>query len=347
MTDSTVRNTAPASGSTQFMNVNTGSEVIISRSEFSDNDTRLFKISNGSLQFSDSKVEKTVSPESPGAVFYVDATGQLDIYNSEFLTNKVENQTDSDAGVVRNSGTANIYNSRFEGNSATLGTTPGAGAVANSIGATMTVKNSEFVSNSSRSGGAIYDGNGSKSLTIDNTIFTGNTAIGVGGAIASNSDQHLTITDSVFGSNVAEIHGGAIRLVSSGAVIKNTDFISNTAGHYGGAVSVDGTSTNKVIIAADQGISEFKGNIANGESNAIWLINSNVYLTSSKSGQLHIADKIGSNTINNQVIINAADTVTEAFLSDASGVVQIEDTISDATVKVEGGTLKLGSWGKH
>ena len=105
-----------------------------------------------------------------------------------------------------------------------------------------TLKNCIFENNSGSYGGAIYIGYGAN---IQNCTFISNSASRFGGAIYSDFNYNFNhnvnlINDSKFISNSA-VEGGAI--YGQSLNITNSEFISNTASFYGGALNIRGYNT--------------------------------------------------------------------------------------------------------
>ncbi|MBR5154151.1 MAG: autotransporter domain-containing protein [Alphaproteobacteria bacterium] len=120
----------------------------------------------------------------------------------------------------------------------------GAKDLAGNNGGVMTISDSTFTGNKAGEkghGGAILD---SGTLTVSNTTFKNNEAY-VSGAIgqANNATGSMTIENSIFEENYATADAGALGIYKS-AIVKNTQFIGNTAGldtpTYKGASDSDG-----------------------------------------------------------------------------------------------------------
>jgi predicted outer membrane repeat protein len=129
----------------------------------------------------------------------------------------------------------------------------GEGAAIHS-GGTVTVINSEFISNSSQSsGGAIFI-HPTGRVTVKNSRFVNNSAVGAGGAIAVQQNWSLSVEETTFDNNSA-LSGGAISIVNSNggngtAVnIRNSLFASNTASNgVGGAIQSVYFSNSPAVI---------------------------------------------------------------------------------------------------
>jgi len=150
----------------------------------------------------------------------------------------------------------------------------------------LTVINSHFVGNQTTFyGGAI--GTQGISLTIVNSTFSDNKSFGYGGAIHAEN-TNVFILNSTFTNNFARQGGGAIYLGSSvRANIHDSDFISNSASMFGGAIQnfatltitngrmddnrtlTDGGSiwNDGILTLSDMTLTN---NLADGDGEAIW-----------------------------------------------------------------------------
>ncbi|MCB0037439.1 MAG: hypothetical protein KDE51_25585, partial [Anaerolineales bacterium] len=101
-------------------------------------------------------------------------------------------------------------------------------------------------------GGLYIQGN----VTVDRSTFLGNIMNGfhtdMGGGGGVKSDGYVTVTNSLFQENscVNGCYGGSI-YAKKGLTISNTEFISNSAEHFGGAAFTHGTAyiTNSTFIS--------------------------------------------------------------------------------------------------
>ena len=315
-------------------------DVMITRSDISGSERKALNALNGNVVISDSKIHDNTYSGQGGAVFN---RGSLTVYNSEFLNNRTSKADNADGGAIFNDGTVVVNNSYFVGNgSDSMNASDNGGAIETKSESSLTVNDSKFINNNSGTGGAIYASENAL-LSVSGSEFKNNTAIN-GGAVAASSGTTVEVTHSVFEGNESSGNGGAIlsSTASSGSfAIENSKFINNTSAVYGGAISVNGTTT----ISADSGITEFSGNTANGESNAIHVASGTLNLTASKAGQINIEDKITAADISNNININSAVPTVNGKTSTGDGLVNIENTISNASVNLHGGTLQLGSYG--
>ena len=279
------------------------------------------------------------------------------VTNNTFDTNysKAESTWTSASGYANAQGGA-IYNYK----SSTTG-------VGNSIldVENTTLKNN-YVNASSASGyanaqgGAIYNsstGTQIAKVTIDGGTFNDNYAqatakgnsastyaYGYGGAIYNTGA--LNITDSSFNRNNANAtgttastfaygRGGAI--YNTGATtITNTTFADNTAKSQGGAIYNSGT----LKLVADNGTTSFTGNKANNVPNSLYLAGGTTYLNAGNGGIMTFSDKIASSAISNVININQTGL---GLVS--GGEVIFNENVSDSTINVYNGMLRLGTTG--
>ncbi len=177
----------------------------------------------------------------------------LQVTDTEFISNT----STVDCGAA-SAGSAIVNGSRFESNQA-IGQGGGL-CVGPLVDAALLLSNTDFLSNTSHYGGAVY----ASRVTINGGHFEGNSAA-AGGAIAGVGS--IAITNTEFINNLASSGSGSIsagtailinaRFVrnqaSNGAgggigtfgalTAMNTDFISNTASTTGGGAYAGGTLT--------------------------------------------------------------------------------------------------------
>ena len=161
--------------------------------------------------------------------------GTLEVVNSTFTGNSAW-----EGGTIYNAGDATITAGRFISNSAV----ESGGAIRNGTGApgtsaTLTINASEFIGNSARYGGAIYNdalNPGWAHATIRSSTFSGNSAAFLGRAITARGNSApvvtLEIETSTFSGNDA---GGAEEAIYSlGAIVEIT---ASTLSGSGAALS--------------------------------------------------------------------------------------------------------------
>ncbi len=218
-----------------------------------------------------------------GGAVAILASGELNVYNSEFTNNEVSvYEKDNDesisgrGAVIYSFGELNVYNSSFTNNHATK-----AGAIYNYRETHLT--DTTFEGNTASTlGGAIYIPSSTvASVYTNNVSFKGNSAAS-GGAIYAAGP--IDFTDTSFVENEAtSSNGGAIYLTGKKTSKKsleaeNVTFTNNTAAKAGGAiyiVTADGTDSdgNAIEIGAETLLTNaiFTGNKANaGHGGAVW-----------------------------------------------------------------------------
>jgi hypothetical protein len=197
----------------------------------------------------------------------------LSVSSGKFNLNNITIQKGKgnfNGGAIINgsTGTVTISNTNFLSNTA-----PSAGADAGAIlnsgtGATLNIWNSSFTANlSSDQGGAIHVSAGNVSIT--GTTFISNTARdagGLGGAIA-NAGGVVTITNSSFSLNRSNSSGGAIESFSiSGLRVTNSTFDDNATNNNGDGGAIDNAGITGVVTITS---SSFSNNIAQGRGGAV------------------------------------------------------------------------------
>ncbi len=282
--------------------------------------------------------------------------GNLTIIASKFISNTAANGA---GGAIYTAGTAVISDSLFSGNkSSDIG-----GAILND--SSLTLSNTSFLDNASlhneggainnrrelnitgniddlnasvflgnsaqKSGGAIYN---SDQLTINNVKFSENSSITESGGAIYNTGTGAA-SGSLFYKNSANINGGAISNTGSLKLI-NSSFIDNNAvSGRGGAIY---TQSNLQVIS-DNYISEYTGNTASGSPEAIYLANgSDFHLSAVNDGKIIFNDKINTETNTSNIYINNSSDLS----SSNYGMVVFNNTVSNASLNLFNGTMKLG-----
>ncbi len=145
------------------------------------------------------------------------------------------NNSASWGGAIVNYGSFTIKDGTFTSNSATTS----GGAIYNRSGATLTITNEDFKSNSALYGGAIINYG---TTSIADSLFIENTATGYyGGAIYNTTDCNITIHGTSFLDN-SSTYGGAIENVGT-ISLTDCSFFNNSAVTSGGAAENYGTLT--------------------------------------------------------------------------------------------------------
>ena len=150
-----------------------------------------------------------------------------------------------------------VNNTYFGYNSSKTG---GAITGSNANGCAIAINDSIFECNSATSyGGAIY-GEGAASFTVTGTTFTANTAPN-GGAVYVKGNASYADSDCVYENNSATSGGGALYLSSLGAVVSDVSVFTGNTAKNGGAIYTDGQSITMDITLND---ATFTNNVADG-----------------------------------------------------------------------------------
>ena len=118
------------------------------------------------------------------------------------------------------------------------------GAIDVSTNSSLTVKNSNFLNNSTGTtgfGGAIYSS--SATTTISNSFFSGNSGVSGGGALG-NAGGTVRITNSTFSGNTANNGGMALDLYNGNAHLNYLTIVGNSS-------TSNGSTTAGVVTNAD------------------------------------------------------------------------------------------------
>lgn len=287
------------------------------------------------------------------------------------------NHSHADGGVLYNSlynygDTSNssllIENSEFNENYSANGV---GGTIFNNIenyaaysSISTEITGSTFDSNHALSnGGALYNYSylygptSGLSTKITDSIFKNNySEEGSGGAISNLADGsgkynifNFEITGSTFDSNNSYQNGGAIYNQTSltgknsyaPMTIKNSTFTNNhSLEAYGGAIYHSGGTLNIIADGAD---TVFTGNTDSTGSNAIYIDKGYFNINAGNGGSVIFNDAINAN--NNYITVNFetdGGAKSPPIGTPYDGVVQINNTVSNADLALYNGTLKLG-----
>ena len=369
-----------------FYAIKNDGKLTINSGRFISNDGTLIEADNSTTTIKSNTIFSSNTAHFSGGVLSIDDSSMLIDSDVHFISNTAG--TSGGAIYIHESTSTINSNVIFSSNTAGLC----GGAISIDDSSMLIDSDVHFISNSALSldGGAIYSDD--STITIkSNVIFSSNTARD-GGAI-DNNDASLIIIDSEgqFLSNIADDYGGAINNsgrinIGSNAIFKfnkaknygggaicngfngitdyymeidsNSQFISNTANSYGGAICNSGILTINSgarfisniagsyggaiynvrilnLIANTDNI-EFTGNTANGVSSAIYN-SGTINLWVSKNADIIFNDRItGGNTIN----INSSTTTLNAV-----GKVILNEDMSGytGTVNLYGGEIELQS----
>lgn len=199
------------------------------------------QINSGSLTvvsstFSGNVVQTGVSSDTHGAAIQVSSMADVQIFDSTFSNNNMQNHTAGSGGAIALAdGTLSITRSIFSSNQALDG-----GAIQLGAGSAL-IEHSTFANNQAGYGGAIEDDGAS--FDIRTTTFSTNTAANDGGAIwlLFGSASAVSMVDrSQFSGNKANAAGGGAISCYSGANnaldALNSSFNGNQSGGHGGAI---------------------------------------------------------------------------------------------------------------
>ncbi|WP_409199396.1 Ig-like domain repeat protein [Methanobrevibacter sp. DSM 116169] len=227
------------------------------------------------------------------------------VINSIFINNSAIN---AGGAIWTESKNSKVVNTTFKDNSALH-----AGGAINIhiLSDNFTIKNSTFIDNDGRDGGAISNYMGNDFFVID-SIFNNNTAIFNGGAIYTNVNNSQ-VFNSTFTNNGAEFGGAIYSLGDFFVVNNNSQFIENDA-YNGGAIVNDGS--NSIINN-----SFFKDNFATNAGGAItnaYVLKSAKDLIISNSDFINNKANYGAVIYNMGLNLNVIDsnfTKNEAFFN--------------------------------
>lgn len=228
-----------------------------------------------------------------------------------------------------NEGTLTVTGGSFEGNTAKSA----AGAIYNADGAKLTVDGVSFKENKAKFGGAINNAKTASDkeaaiLTVKNSQFIGNTSLNSQGGAIRNQGTITEISGSTFKGNKASNGGainngewGQIKLITNSVFDGNEATLENTAAMDGGAILNRGT----IESIAD---STFTNNKTSGAGGAI-LNKNGAFLTFN-----------GTNTFtNNTAASKANDIHNSGTITVASGTTTLGSGYSQdaGSLTVQGG----------
>lgn len=212
---------------------------------------------------------KNTAIDKGGAIFNSDdktgAKGDLTLNNVDLKGNNA-----NFGGAIWNEGTLTVNGGSFEGNTAKSA----AGAIYNADGAKLTVDGVSFKENTAKFGGAINNAKTASDkdaaiLTVKNSQFIGNTSLNSQGGAIRNQGIITEISGSTFKGNKASNGGainngewGQIKLITNSVFDGNEATLENAAAMDGGAILNRGT----IESIAD---STFTNNKTSGAGGAI------------------------------------------------------------------------------
>ena len=223
----------------------------------------------GTTVISNVAMAGNTATDKGGAIFNSDdktgAKGDLTLNNVDLKGNKA-----TFGGAIWNAGTLTVTGGSFEGNKADNA----AGAIYNADGAKLTVDGVSFKENTAKFGGAINNAKTASvkeaaTLTVKNSQFIGNTSLNSQGGAIRNQGTITEISGSTFKGNKASNGGainngewGQIKLITNSVFDGNEATLKNTAARDGGAILNRGT----IESIAD---STFTNNKTSGAGGAI------------------------------------------------------------------------------
>lgn len=276
-----------------------------------------------------------------------------------------------------NNGTLTVTGGSFEGNTAD----EAAGAIYNADGAKLTVDGVSFKKNTAKFGGAINNAKTASdkeaaTLTVKNSQFIGNTSLNSQGGAIRNQGTITEISGSTFKGNKASNGGainngewGQIKLITNSVFDGNEATLENTAARDGGAILnrgtiesiADSTFTNNktsgaggAILNKDgasltfNGTNTFTNNTAASKANDIH--NSGTITVASGTTTLGsgYSQDAGSLTVQGGAALESLGTMeisggSVAFKDNSLFAVNGNNlTDSNAAITVDGGTLTVG-----
>ncbi len=201
-----------------------------------------------------------------------------------------------------------------------------AGAMSTGYDGTISIDDSEFVSNK-----ALYDGGAlgifAPNVTVTRTLFQNNSTVASadngsdgGGAVMIGGTANATFTDVQFIGNSSLARGGAVSIRTTGleTTFNNAKFASNTSGNFGGAIA----SVYKTTVSISD--SSFTNNSAGKAGGAIYNGKDSNY-----GAGVDVAPTLSTN--NGTINLSGTNTFTGNSASEKGGAI-----FNDA-----GGTLNL------
>lgn len=162
-----------------------------------------------------------------------------------------------------------------------------------------------------------------------NNIYVKNAFSNAGGPVAAldNNTAIFSAKNSVITNNTSKGDGGAFYVKNGTLTLENTTVSNNTSEGQGGAIYTEAT----VEIIADDAVSTFTGNTANGENNAIYVGAKEgvVNLTAKNNGTINMNDKIDGTEEGYKINVDG----------DSTGKININNTVKNATIQLNNGVL--------
>lgn len=199
--------------------------------------------------------------------------GLVEVSNSRFIGNSAEDEGGALWVDLNDEGTMTIDRTTFDGNSSLWEDGGAINQDTDDDGTFVRITNSRFTNNFADSDGGAMDLTDYAVLT--NNTFTGNSVEdGYGGALELNDDDSndalpyvFSVTGNTFTNNTTNggdcgtcgADGGAIS-VEARAIITGNQFVRNSAGDDGGAISLEDNSETAVSVISGNTFSENSSN---------------------------------------------------------------------------------------
>lgn len=229
-----------------------------------------------------------------GAGLYLINQTRATIDNTTILSNTLSNTATGYGGgmYVRAGSLVTMTNSSIQEHLLPSGF-DGRGAAAYLYDSTLTLDNTDVLSNTTQNLGGGMRLFGTSTLNVLNgSIFRNNRALGgVGGAVAATNTADINVSNAIFHANTASSHGGAFYLDSGALDFSGAwDLRYNTAGGNGGAIAIAGAGDAALRATGGPFTTYLAVNHANGNGGALSVANNNnieLYATSGSSLNLN------------------------------------------------------------
>jgi len=313
----------------------------------------------GHISYVEGDFDNNTAQNEGGAIYNLGEIGKEQL-NITPIKSNFNSNTATRGGAIYNNGT--IHHAQpvggvdpsIVGNFNSNIATEGGGAIYNNTNGNIDAIRGNFSGNiagnaesptTNDDGGAIYN-NGTIGTIYGN--FDNNKAHDDGGAILNHTTGKINAIYGDFTNNEAKDKGGAIH--NYGTITVTGNFRNNTAGNSesGGAIhnnqgTVNLNSYSNMVFegnkAGDKNIAIYNNNGGTEETKAV--VNMNV----GKGGYLVFNDKVTGDDSNgnayNEININNFGEIGSAMLP-TTGTVAFNDTVSNHTITLYDGTMKLG-----
>jgi hypothetical protein len=223
-----------------------------------------------------------------GAGLYLINNTRASLDDTNIISNTLSNPATGYGGgiYVREGSTITLTNSTIQEHMLPSAT-DGRGAGLYIYDATVTMSNTQVISNTTNNLGAGARLFGTSTLNIlDGSAFINNKSLGgVGGAVAATNTPTIRVKDGIIKSNTARDDGGAFYLDAGTLDFEGWwDVRFNLAGGNGGAVAVAGTGDVDFRATAGPSVSLLAVNHANGNGGALYIGNTDTVTLYATSG---------------------------------------------------------------